>query len=67
VCWNRAFIKCGKLGPDGGLVDNAEDPVNSMVGIGPDGSEEGNFVCILFGCSVPVILRGWLLGGDGPE
>lgn len=56
VCWNRTFIKCE--GSDGVPNDDGDDPTKSLVGIGPDGSEEGDFVCILFGCSVPVILRG---------
>jgi hypothetical protein len=48
VCWNRAFIKCEE--PD-------NPSIKSLVGIGPGESMMDDLVCILFGCSVPCILR----------
>ncbi|KAI1776290.1 heterokaryon incompatibility protein-domain-containing protein [Hypoxylon cercidicola] len=54
VCWNRAFIDCGQ--------DDAE---NRLVGIGPGDSQANDLVCILYGLSVPCILRPtWRGGGD---
>jgi hypothetical protein len=43
VVWSRRFFRCA-----------AE---TETVGFGPRTTMEGDFVCILFGCSVPVILR----------
>ncbi|KAI4860540.1 heterokaryon incompatibility protein-domain-containing protein [Hypoxylon rubiginosum] len=54
VCWNRAFIDCGQ--------DDAE---TRLVGIGPGDAQADDLVCILYGCSVPCILRPtWRGGGD---
>lgn len=52
VCWNRAFIEC-------------YEGDRKLVGIGPVKSEQGDLVCILYGCSVPCILR-QSLHGDKP-
>ncbi|KAK7409224.1 hypothetical protein QQX98_008600 [Neonectria punicea] len=53
VCWNRTFIKCGN-----------EDDGNKLVGIGPGEAEQDDLVCILYGCSVPCILRETWYGSD---
>ncbi|XXH00147.1 glutamate N-acetyltransferase [Hypoxylon texense] len=54
VCWNRAFIDCGE-----------GDMGSRLVGIGPGDSQADDLVCILYGCSVPCILRPtWCGGGD---
>ena len=28
-----------------------------LLGLAPDGAQEGDLICIIFGCSVPVVLR----------
>lgn len=53
VCWNRAFIDCGK------------DVRGKLVGIGPADSRADDLICILYGLSVPCILRPtWRGGGN---
>ncbi|OHF03172.1 hypothetical protein CORC01_01556 [Colletotrichum orchidophilum] len=47
VCWNRRYIECKD--------ENGAD--RKLVGIAPQDSKVDDFVCILFGCSVPCILR----------
>ncbi|KAJ4179473.1 hypothetical protein NW767_014606 [Fusarium falciforme] len=51
VCWNRTFIEC-RDGGDG----------NKLFGIAPVDVKAGDLVCILYGCSVPCILRQTLYG-----
>lgn len=52
VCWNRAFLEC-------------EDDKKRLVGIGPGESQADDLVCILYGSSVPCILRPtWRASGD---
>jgi hypothetical protein len=56
VCWNRrAFLveqdQRGQASVDGFIHGNP------LFGIGPDEITEGDIVCIIYGCSVPVILR----------
>ncbi|KAI8686536.1 HET domain-containing protein [Fusarium keratoplasticum] len=51
VCWNRTFIECGD-GDDG----------NKLFGIAPLDVRPNDLVCILYGCSVPCILRQTLYG-----
>jgi hypothetical protein len=41
VVWGRRLIKMR----------------NGTIGLGPRAAERGDLVCILFGCSVPVVLR----------
>jgi hypothetical protein len=42
VVWDRAFLETR----------------DGLFGLGPPGMAEGDKICILLGCSVPVILRG---------
>ncbi|KAL9624732.1 MAG: hypothetical protein Q9160_001086 [Pyrenula sp. 1 TL-2023] len=49
VVWNRKFIKCGNIG----LSEKRDD----FWGLGPPDAQVGDIACILFGCSVPVLLR----------
>lgn len=51
VVWNRKFIKCGDIGLGKKRVDD------DFWGLGPPDAQVGDIACILFGCSVPVILR----------
>jgi len=54
VIWNRKFLKsaCKKYsGPRGNLVPK------QLFGLAPDLAREKDIICILLGCSVPVILR----------
>lgn len=51
VCWNRTFIECGN-----------DDDGNKLFGIAPVTVKTGDLVCILYGCSVPCILRQTLYG-----
>ncbi|KAF1989061.1 HET-domain-containing protein [Aulographum hederae CBS 113979] len=43
VTWNRRFLLAGEQ--------------SELFGLAPQQSREGDVICILFGCSVPVILR----------
>ena len=36
----------------------------SFMGLGPQGCEEGDIICILYGCSVPVVLRSCVTKGS---
>jgi hypothetical protein len=49
VVWNRKFLRSSG-GED-------EDDDKQLFGLAPTRAEEGDLICILFGCSVPVILR----------
>jgi hypothetical protein len=42
VVWNRKFLRSSK---------------DKLFGLAPTKSLVGDYICILFGCSVPVILR----------
>ena len=53
VTWNRVVLEAGLEGKE-----------ENLVGIGPPGTELGDIVCILFGCSVPCILRVCETDGD---
>lgn len=53
VTWNRVVLEAGLKGKE-----------EKLVGIGPPGTELGDIVCILFGCSVPCILRACETDGD---
>jgi hypothetical protein len=53
VTWNRSFIQ--------GETCNKDD---QFVGFAPPKTEDGDVVVILFGCSVPVVLRPT---GNGPD
>ncbi|RSL63216.1 hypothetical protein CEP54_005312 [Fusarium duplospermum] len=46
VTWNRTFFTA--------TVQHREGP---LFGLCPPKSKEGDFVCILYGCSVPVVMR----------
>jgi hypothetical protein len=55
VTWDRSFIE-GIPGD----VNNLEHPntlLDKLVGFGPPNTEIGDVIAILYGCSVPVILR----------
>ena len=47
VVWNRAFFVCSTSLPD----------EQGLIGLGPRDVQAGDWACILFGCSVPVVLR----------
>jgi Heterokaryon incompatibility protein (HET) len=49
VTWNRRFVQDEKQG---------------LFGVSPAAAEVGDLICILFGCSVPVILREQAMGTD---
>ena len=42
IVWNRLFVRSEE---------------RKLFGLGPKGTQKGDLVCILYGCSVPVILR----------
>ena len=42
IVWNRLFVRSQK---------------RKLFGLGPKGTRVGDLICILYGCSVPVILR----------
>ncbi|KAK2596144.1 hypothetical protein QQS21_006421 [Conoideocrella luteorostrata] len=47
VVWSRKFLTCQNLRANG----------SPFIGLGPRYAKEGDLLCILFGCSVPVLLR----------
>lgn len=47
VIWDRTFLKTDRL-------DDLDRP---LYGLGPRETRAGDFICILHGCSVPVVLR----------
>jgi hypothetical protein len=49
VVWNRKFLR-SKGGDE-------EDVEKQLFGLAPTSAQEGDLICVLFGCSVPVILR----------
>ncbi|KAF8851221.1 hypothetical protein BDZ45DRAFT_155158 [Acephala macrosclerotiorum] len=49
VVWNRKFLRSKGFHHDGGE--------KRLFGLAPTSAQEGDLICILFGCSVPVILR----------
>jgi hypothetical protein len=52
VTWNRRFFMTKTKDEEKGEADQ-----ESIFGLCPEGTKEKDLVCILFGCSVPVILR----------
>ncbi|CAM1508623.1 Fc.00g054710.m01.CDS01 [Cosmosporella sp. VM-42] len=52
VCWNRTFFEW----------ENGDE--KKLEGIGPGESDRDDLVCILYGCSVPCILRQTWYGSD---
>ncbi|KAF3045791.1 hypothetical protein E8E11_007207 [Didymella keratinophila] len=55
VTWNRLFIEATPLPSEasGSPIDTAE----KLVGLGPPKTEKDDIIAILYGCSVPVIIR----------
>lgn len=55
VTWNRSFLRGDPIcsAASGDCVSNHDE----LVGFGPSMTEEGDVIAILYGCSVPVILR----------
>jgi hypothetical protein len=49
VVWNRKFLR-SRDGEDG-------DKSKQLFGLAPTKSQDGDLICILFGYSLPVILR----------
>ncbi|KAI1109288.1 heterokaryon incompatibility protein-domain-containing protein [Nemania sp. NC0429] len=49
VVWNRRFLE--------GIWGTSNGSSEPLFGIGPPRAELGDMICILFGCSVPCILR----------
>ena len=63
VTWNRLFVEADVLpGPSdvSGLSGNS---TKKLVGLGPPEAQERDIIAILYGCSVPVILRPEYLDG----
>jgi hypothetical protein len=52
VVWNRRFLKSAGQHPKLGRYK-----ARSLFGLAPRGARDGDLICILLGCSVPVILR----------
>lgn len=51
VTWNRVVLEA---------MDENGHQGETLVGIGPPRTERGDLICILFGCSVPCIIRPWV-------
>jgi hypothetical protein len=57
VCWGRTYFEC-QMGSD-------ESGGQKLHGIGPADVQKNDTVCVLFGCSTPVVLRPmWTGEGD---
>ena len=54
VVWNRKILELVPL-EEGG--EEWEETMKPLYRLGPEGYEKGGFVCILYGCSVPVVLK----------
>ena len=53
VIWNRSlFLSKGAKDANG-----EEKPESWLLGLAPSKAEKGDLICILYGCSVPVVLR----------
>ncbi|KAI1454807.1 hypothetical protein F4805DRAFT_469182 [Annulohypoxylon moriforme] len=50
VTWNRVVLE----------ATDENNPNENLVGIGPPLTEMGDLICIIFGCSVPCIIRPWM-------
>ena len=59
VTWNRKFFTATSKDPKEG-----ESPEHDILGLCPRETKKQDIVCILFGCSVPVILREHKIEGD---
>lgn len=62
VCWNRTFIECSQYED----ADRKSGDGDKLFGIAPLEARAGDLVCILYGCSVPCILR-YTFYGSGSE
>jgi len=58
VCSGRAYLECQQI---------SDGTWEKLHGVGPADVQNGDYVCVLFGCSVPVILRPYSYGGIGEE
>jgi hypothetical protein len=56
VIWNRRLVKV-ELKRDGDSGENAEKEPVTALGLVASHASEGDLVCILYGCSVPVVLK----------
>jgi len=56
--WDEIEIAEPKTVPDGGAQ-------GELFGLGPPTLQDGDFVCILAGCTVPIILRQMRIEGPG--
>jgi hypothetical protein len=54
VIWNRKLMRMKR---EFGRQDEGMQYEERNIGLVPDNANEGDLVCILYGCSVPVILR----------
>lgn len=57
--WNRRFFRASMKRKSSGKDEGADSAqgTKTVVGLCPRGTEIGDVVCILYGCSVPVVLR----------
>jgi hypothetical protein len=55
VTWNRSFLKGKPICSD--TTETCDSDHDELVGFGPPKTEKGDVIAILYGCSVPVILR----------
>jgi hypothetical protein len=63
---NRKIFRCASAQGDVMSAGTRAQEADTVVGIGPDciGHDE-EYICVLFGCSVPIILRGSIFSADG--
>lgn len=55
ITLNRSFIEGTPISTNGSTRSN--EATEKLVGFGPNGTETGDVIAILYGCNVPVILR----------
>ncbi|KAJ9145309.1 HET-domain-containing protein [Pleurostoma richardsiae] len=57
IVWNRTIFSCGDAEDDESVDIRSSPGTERLVGLGSRYVSVGDIVCILFGCSVPVILK----------
>ncbi|KAI9151390.1 HET-domain-containing protein [Paramyrothecium foliicola] len=57
IVWNRSFFVCGDVEDDDSVDIRSSPGTERLVGLGSRNMRVHDVVCILFGCSVPVVLR----------
>jgi len=57
VVWNRCILEIAPARGERHTPSEAGESFDVFYGLGPEGCEVGDIVCILYGCSVPAVLK----------